>query len=449
VSASAAADGMAAGNRVPAVGGERTVPAPDDIARDYLLLALRLDQHDSGLVDAYLGPADLKAQVDMEQLRSLARLRDDALSLRTRVAEEVAEPDRRAWLEAQLVALETRAAVLAGQELPYLEEVTRCYAWTPTRRGEAVFDAAAGELERLLPGEAPLPERLAAWDARLAISPDRLPDVVDWLVPELRALAVRRFGVPDGDSVQVGLVRDKPWSGYNWYDGGLRSRVDLNTDLPIRAPELVDTLAHETYAGHHLENAWHEVELVEGAGRLEASVLLLVTPECLMSEGLAELGPGLLVPPAMRVDLLAELIARAGLAIKDEADGAREVAELAVALAPHRNRLREVAVDAALLRWADGASSDETLAFLRRVGRMPEGRARKSLEFIEQPMLRTYIHVYFEGEPLLRRWVDAAPDGDRDARFRRLLREQLTPGGIATELAGSPPEPARPTDRAS
>jgi hypothetical protein len=64
-------------------------------------------------------------------------------------------------------------------------------------------------------------------------------------------------------------------------------------------------------------------------------------------------------------------------------------------------------------------------------------------------MLRTYIHVYFEGEPLLRRWVDAAPDGDRDARFRRLLREQLTPGGIATELAGSPPEPARPTDRAS
>lgn len=30
---------------VPAVGGARTVPAPDPVARDYLLLGLRLDQH--------------------------------------------------------------------------------------------------------------------------------------------------------------------------------------------------------------------------------------------------------------------------------------------------------------------------------------------------------------------------------------------------------------------
>lgn len=427
---------------MPALGGQRTVPAPDAIARDYVLLALRLDQLDPGLVDAYIGPADLKAAVDMEQSPSPTRLRDDAAALRVRVAETVAEPDRRAWLDAQLVALETRAAVLHGEELPYLEEVTRCYEWTPTRRGEAVFDDAARELDRLLPGDAPLDERLAAWDERLVLDPEGLPAVADWLVDELRGLAAPRFGVPDGDAVRVGLVRGQPWAGYNWYDGGLHSRVDLNVDLPIRAPDLIDTIAHETYAGHHLENAWHETVLVERAARLEASVLLLVTPECLMSEGLAELGPQLLVPPGARVDLLAELIERAGLPIADDPGAAREAAERAVALAPHRNRLREVAVDAALLRWEDGVSSEETLAFLRRFGREPEERARKRLEFIESPRLRTYIHVYFEGEPLLRRWVDAAPDGDRDARFRRLLREQLTPGSIATDLAGSPPETA-------
>ena len=63
---------------MPAVGGMRTVPAPDPIARDYLLLGLRLDQRIPGLVDGYFGPADLKAQVDMEQPRPVARLRDDA-----------------------------------------------------------------------------------------------------------------------------------------------------------------------------------------------------------------------------------------------------------------------------------------------------------------------------------------------------------------------------------
>ena len=59
-----------------AMGGTRTVPVPDAVARDYLLLSLRLDQHIPGLVDGYFGPADLKAQVDLEQLRSAARLRD-------------------------------------------------------------------------------------------------------------------------------------------------------------------------------------------------------------------------------------------------------------------------------------------------------------------------------------------------------------------------------------
>ena len=63
---------------VPAVGGTRLVPAPDPVARDYITLALRLDQHIPGLVDGYFGPADLKATVDMEQLRAPARLRDDA-----------------------------------------------------------------------------------------------------------------------------------------------------------------------------------------------------------------------------------------------------------------------------------------------------------------------------------------------------------------------------------
>ena len=80
---------------VPAVGGTRMVRAPDPIARDYLLLALSLDQHIPGLVDGYFGPADLKARVETGQLRSPARLRDDAAALRTRLPTEVAEPDRR------------------------------------------------------------------------------------------------------------------------------------------------------------------------------------------------------------------------------------------------------------------------------------------------------------------------------------------------------------------
>jgi hypothetical protein len=419
--------------RVPAVGGERTVPEPDAIARDYLLLALRLDRADAGLVDGYFGPADLKAAVDLEHPRPAGILAEDAALLRRRVAVEVVEPDRRDWLDAQLVALETRAAMLAGSSVAYLDEVERSFAWRPTARPEASLDDAAAALQAALPGEGALSERLEAWDASVTIPVERVDAVVRPIVATLRDLAEPRFGVPDGDSLTIGLVNGQPWTGYNWYDGGLRSRVDLNTDLPIRLPELLDVLAHETYAGHHIEHAWKEAALVEEAGRLEASVLVLLTPECLISEGLADLGPSLLLAGDVRPDILAEAAVTAGLA--GDVTSGRALAQRALEIREPRRRLAEVAVNAALLRWSDGASSDETLGYLVSVGRLPEERARKRLEFIEHPRWRTYVHVYYEGEPLLRSWVEAAPEGDRDGRFRRLLRESLTPGAISAELA--------------
>ena len=419
---------------VPAVGGQRLVPAPDPIARDYLLLALRLDQHIDGLVDGYFGPAALKGQVETEQLRLPARLVDDAAMLIARLPDEVEEDDRRDWLNAQVVALKTQASALAGDELPYVDHVSRCFAWTPMRRDDAVFDEAATTLEGLVPGQGPLAERLAAWDAGFEIPVERLPNVVDWLVGLFRERASALFGLPSGEDLRVSLVRNQPWSGYNWYDGGLRSRVDINTDLPVRAADLVHTVAHETFPGHHLEHAWKESVLVEGRGRLESSILLINTPECLISEGLADVGRTFATPPGTEADLLVELYGRADLQIASDPGAARDAAERTVAMAVSRRRLSEVRVNAALMRHADGASHDETLAYLARVGRFAPQVAAKRLEFIEHPLWRTYIFVYHEGEALLRRWLDVVPHADRADRFGRLLHEQLTPTAIATEV---------------
>jgi hypothetical protein len=415
---------------VPAVGGTRTVPPPDPIARDYLLLALRLDQHVPGLVDSYFGPAELKAIVDTGQLRSPARLRDDAASLRDRLAGEVAEADRRDWLDAQLVALETQAAALAGERRPFLEHVARCFAFAPPLHPDARFDAAAAALDELLPGGEPLAERLERWDARFEVPVDRLAAVVAWLVDRFRTRAATLFGLPAGESLRVSLVTNQPWSAYNWFDGARRSRVDLNTDLPVRATDLVHTIAHETYPGHHLEHAWKEADLAERAGRLESSILLVNTPECLISEGLANLGQRFVVHPNEHSDLLLELFARAGLAISADGAHAREAAERTVALSPHREELAAIRGNAAILRHADGRSHDEVLAYLQEVGRYAPAVAAKRLEFIEHPLWRTYVFVYAEGEALLARWVEQVPPDERAARFGRLLHEQLTPAAV-------------------
>ena len=421
---------MTVGAWVPAVGGTRTVPAPDAIARDYLLLALRLDQHIPGLVDGYFGPADLKAEVDIGQLRSPARLRDDAIALRLRLAEEVAEADRRTWLEAQLIALEAQAAAVAGVGLPYLEHVTRCFDYAPPRHPDAEFEAAAAALDELLPGDTPLAARLAAWDARFEVSLERLPGVLDWLVERFRCAADERFGLPNGEDLRVSLVRGQPWSAYNWFDGGRRSRIDINTDLPVRALDLVRLVAHETYPGHHLEHAWKETDLVDRQARLESSISLINTPECLISEGLADLGVRFSVEPEAEADLLVELFERAGLAFAADPVVARETADLAVALGRPRAALPAIRGNAAILRHADERSHDEVLTYLIEVGRYAPAVAAKRLEFIEHPLWRTYVFVYAEGEALLRRWLDAVPETDRQARFGRLLHEQLTPAAV-------------------
>ena len=417
--------------RTPAVGGVRDVPVPDPVARDYLLLALRLDQHLPGTVDGYFGPADLKAQVDTGQLRPLARLADDAVALRDRLPAEVPEPDRRDWLDRQLLALETLARVAGGESMPYLEQVTRCFAHTPQARPERLFEQAAAALDGLLPGAGSLAARLAAWDHAWTVDPGRVPAVVEPLVDRFRAGARRLFGLPDGEGVRVSLVRRQPWSGYNWYDGGYRSRVDLNLDLPVRLPALIGTVAHETYPGHHLEHATKERVLVEEEGRLEASVLLINTPECLISEGLAEAGRGFVVPSSELPGLLVELAGVARVAHAPDRAALEAAAGRAAAVDEHRRRLQTARLNAALHRHRDGWPPDRVLAYLVEVGRSTVEEAAKRLEFIEHPLWRLYVHVYPEGEALVGRWLDAVPEHERPARFGRLLREQLTPPAIA------------------
>lgn len=421
--------------RTTAVGGTREVPVPDPIARDYLLLAMRMDQHLPGTVDGYFGPASLKAQADIEQLRSPSRLAQDAVALRGRLAAEIPEDGpRRHWLDLQLTALETLARVEAGEQIPYLEQVARCFALTPSRRPESRLQAAAAALDTLLPGEGTLAERLAAEDERWTIRPDRLPEVIGALVPRYRAWAAQHYPMPPGEDLRVSLVRDQPWSGYNWYDGGYRSRVDFNLDLPVQLPRFVGVVAHETYPGHHLEHARKEQVLVEELGHLEASVLVINTPECLISEGLANLGRELVVPAADRPALLEELGSVAGLSLADDPAALRDAAVRQAAIATHRETLDEARLNAALLLHADGRPRDEVLAYLVDVGRFAPAVAAKRLEFIEHPLWRLYIYVYFEGEQLLRRWLHLVPESDRPARFGRLLCEPHTPRSITAEI---------------
>jgi hypothetical protein len=401
----------------------------DEIAGEYLLIGLGLGQLEEGIVDSYFGPPEIAEQARAERAAPLA-LAARARALRDRLV-EIEDSQRAAWLDRQLVALETLAQRVAGDDMAYSTEVERCFDARPEPTPPAAYAATRRDLDELLPGSGDLRPRLAQRDERLAIDASVLPEIIGWLMGELRAAATRLFDVPSGEQLDVELVHDKPWAAYNWYRGGLRSLIEINMDLPVRAHQLVPLLAHEAFPGHHLEHATKEAVLVDRQSRLEACVLLINTPEAYISEGLAEAGLHFVAPAERWQSLLIEICGRAGIAL--DPNGAEREWRISQAL----HRLRGSAGDAALQLYVGGRSRDEVISFLEHDALRTREQAEKNLEFITHPLWRTYVFCYAGGERLLGAWLDqAATDGERRSRFSRLLSEQLTPSGIAAETAG-------------
>ena len=253
----------------------------------YLRLGLQLGRHVDGIVDAYYGPPELAAAVDAEPPVDPPALVSEAESLLDELED--------GWLRDQVVGLRTYAGVLAGESRSYADEVEGCYGVRPTYTDEAVFAAAHERLEELLPGRRAAGRALRAL-ARLDPRAHRA------------GRAHGRGGHRGGARVDAwpgraagrrrrrpGDRARQPWLAFCEYLGELRSRIAVNVDLPMSAIELLRITIHETYPGHHAERCSKDHLLVRGRGLLEETLVLAPTPQSLVSEGIAELAPAVLL----------------------------------------------------------------------------------------------------------------------------------------------------------
>ena len=236
----------------------------DDVVGRYLELGLRLGRHVDGFVDAYYGPPELAARVAAGPVRASAELAADAGRLvadldagaAAGTGEGAIEAGRRRWIRAQVLGLRTSAQKLAGEPIGYLDEVERCYGVRPARVPDDELAAAHARLAAALPGSGPLRDRYIAWRESHAVPPDTLESAIRVLADDLRERTDRLFGLPDGEHVHWVFETGKPWSGFNYYEGGLRSRVAINVDLPVLSLTLGHLVAHEAYPGHHWHLSW-------------------------------------------------------------------------------------------------------------------------------------------------------------------------------------------------
>ncbi|WP_324276085.1 DUF885 domain-containing protein [Blastococcus brunescens] len=388
-------------------------------------LGLRFDRLEPGFVDAYTGNPAVRAKVADEPAPTPSGLRDQARTLLRELDSAALPGDRADYLRGQLTGLECTARKMSGEPVGFVDEVMAYFQVDVVLGDPAVYSAAHAELDTLLPGSGPLAERYAAHRRREECPSARLEAAVHALSSALRDRVRGRYGLPEVETVRYEVVTDKPWSGFNYYEGGFRSRVAINADLPHRLSQLPHLVAHESYPGHHTEHCRKEQGLVGRADRTEHTVFLVNTPECLMAEGLADLGVQASVGEGWG-PWSAEILGDLGLRF----DG--HLAERIAAAAAPLSRVRQ---DAAVLLHDRGADAGEVSAYLQRWSLVSAERAAQQIRFLTDPLWRAYICTYVEGYDLLSRWLAARPEEQSVAdRFLRLLDEPLTPRAVLDEL---------------
>src|SRR5215211_2568155 len=160
-------------------------PELDAFGREYARLSFAIERHVPGFIDAYLGPDFVRDELDSGQA-PVGHPQGQALvaaarELLARIPALDAAEGRKGYLTKQVEAMLTVARRVAGEELPYREEVRLLFDIEPEATPEGVYDAAIADLDSLLPGDGPIVERMITWRQHYAIPAEtarRLVDVI-------------------------------------------------------------------------------------------------------------------------------------------------------------------------------------------------------------------------------------------------------------------------------
>jgi hypothetical protein len=402
------------------------------LAERYVRLVLALGQHDADYVDAYYGPAEWRqdaeaAKLPLADIGSRARtLSDDIASAPAPASADEFTRLRHEYLARQVAALRTRVDMLAGRRLAFDEESKALYDAVAPVHTEQEFKALLADLDRRLPGTGPVAQRLDAFRRQFIIPRDRLDATFAAAIDGCRSRTRQHITLPAGESFSVEYVTNKSWSGYNWYQGGYRSLIQVNTDLPIYVDRAVDLACHEGYPGHHVYNVLLEQHLVRERNWVEFTVYPLFSPQSLIAEGTANFGIEVAFPDVERREFERQVIfPRAGLASSRVAEY-YDVFELTHRLSYAGNEAGR--------RYLNGEiDARAAAAWLETYGLFSPERAQQRMKFIDQ--YRSYVINYTLGQDMVAHYVEshggtASDPARRWELFARLISSPRLPSGL-------------------
>jgi hypothetical protein len=395
--------------------------------REYVRLAFHIEKEfqkaagGTWYVDSYYGPPEWKAAAEAESALSALDLVRAVGSLADALPAQGFEPLRMTHLAKNVLSMETVCRKLNGETFSLEEEVQRCYDIHPARIPETQFEEALALTDEALPGDGNLTERLQAYRKRFEMPKEKsglLVGIIESALAEARRRTTALFNLPADESVEVAVVTDKHYAANNTYLGHHRSHIDWNTDLPPHMNEILDIACHEAYPGHHTEFTLKEQSLYRERGYVEETIALLISPQSVISEGIATSAFDMVFTVTEAEQWLAEHV-YPQVGIKP---GAADIVKLRQA----EVMLAGVGGNVAFM-INEGRSDEEIVQYIAKYLLTTDEESHKFLEFLKAPLVESYVFTYFYGRELMRPLLQGA---DRQVVFQRFLTEQLYPAEL-------------------
>ncbi|MHA2140534.1 MAG: hypothetical protein ACXADC_14435 [Candidatus Thorarchaeota archaeon] len=315
------------------------------------------------IVDAYYGPDEL-APVRQAKGRDYGGLIHDLTALADRIKDEVVQPLRSTYLASEVHSLLSVTRWISGEDMSYVDLVKHVFGIEASRFSESEIAGAIKEVENAFseyPGE-DTRERVERFDLDGQIRGDEAKQYIEGEMQQnakdvsnlFRTKVYDIMGASVTDNgVEYKAVKDKPWGGYNYYQGNYKSLNEFNVDRPFSRHQLASVIYHEYE--HHVSNLWREKAYRENHWT-DLSIVPL-TGRCVISEGTADTA----------IDFLD---------VGEGTDDARRSRALS-------NLSRMCSMNAALMLNHENASADDVVDYIVERTFKKEERVRPSLEFYQ------------------------------------------------------------------
>ena len=395
-----------------------------EYGEDFLKLALRIDKHNKGYVDFYIGPEYISQIVASESITAPIKLLNDAETLIKKLDKQGYDKVRERYLLKTLTAMKTTVELLLGYDIPFSELILKLHDIKIQPIKDSEIYKLKEDFEKAYGRSGTLEDRMKELRIRRTIPGKNVYKLLSRALDIVKKKTKKIFTdiLPEEEHLTLKLVEQNSdkinWSYYEFYLGNYSSRFEVNPNLNMYWTSFLSGSAHEGYPGHHTEFVLKEL-LYQKLSQFEHSILLLNSPKLIVSEGIAELA----------INVLFNYREQAEIGLNEFCPN--KLQEDSLDQLTYQNFVRRrryyITFNLGYYTYVEKWSEDKLFRYANSFEIFSEKDIRNRMKILNDPVLSTTTFSYYSGSKLI---IDKYGEFPQVQKFEKLLRKSILPSDL-------------------